>query len=132
MRNRSRKNESLEAERNRLRAQGVVHFFAPNREGGQVSDILAPLPYQRHSDTSREAALMAEPHRDTDLARVLLVIRAACVDGVTDEEIVERARMAGNTVRPRRVELVQRGLVIDSGVRRPTRSGRKAVVWRAT
>jgi hypothetical protein len=48
---------------------------------------------------------------------------------MTDEEITTRTGLAPNSVRPRRVELVARGLVKDSGMRRPTVSGRQATVW---
>ena len=37
--------------------------------------------------------------------------------------------MSGNTVRPRRIELQEKGLVVDSGRRRPTPSARQAIVW---
>jgi hypothetical protein len=37
-----------------------------------------------------------------------------------------------STYRPRRVECVEFGLVRDSGLTRPTKSGRAAVVWIAT
>lgn len=49
--------------------------------------------------------------------------------GATDHELQTALRMNPSTVRPRRVELVERQLVIDSGRRRPTKSGRLAVVW---
>lgn len=53
-------------------------------------------------------------------------------DGATDEEGQEALAMPGNTYRPRRTELQSLGLVRDSGARRETKSGRKAVVWCAT
>lgn len=37
--------------------------------------------------------------------------------------------MPGNTVRPRRIELEELGFVEDSGARRPTHSGKMAIVW---
>ena len=49
--------------------------------------------------------------------------------GATDEEIADALGLAGNTARPRRRELAQRNVVADSGARRPTRSGRQAIVW---
>jgi hypothetical protein len=39
-------------------------------------------------------------------------------------------QMQGSTQRPRRVELVRAGLVVDSGLRRRTFAGRSAVVWK--
>jgi hypothetical protein len=65
----------------------------------------------------------------TALERMVLeVIRAAGALGATDAEIdyeCDRSR----TLRPRRVALVKRGLVKDSGRTRVTSSGRKATVW---
>jgi hypothetical protein len=39
--------------------------------------------------------------------------------------------MNPSTQRPRRIELCQRNLIVDSGTTRLTTSGRKAVVWKA-
>lgn len=47
----------------------------------------------------------------------------------TDEEIATQLAMNPSTVRPRRIELVRRGLVVEDGTRR-TASGRMATVWR--
>lgn len=47
----------------------------------------------------------------------------------TDEEIATQLAMNPSTVRPRRIELVRRGLVVEDGARRTT-SGRMATVWR--
>lgn len=47
----------------------------------------------------------------------------------TDEEIATELSMNPSTVRPRRIELVRRGLVVQDGTRR-TASGRMATVWR--
>lgn len=52
-------------------------------------------------------------------------------EGATDEEIQRDLRMNGSTERPRRVELVELGLVRDSGGTGRTRSGGKATVWEA-
>ena len=48
----------------------------------------------------------------------------------TDEEIANELEMNPSTVRPRRIELARRGLIVESGTRR-TASGRMAVIWRA-
>jgi transcription initiation factor IIE alpha subunit len=87
------------------------------------------MKYQPHSGTSRLAALRIEPAARTLRAAVYSVIIKAGVSGATDEEICEALRMAGNTERPRRVELMDGGFVKDSSRRRHTRSGRQAVVW---
>jgi len=49
--------------------------------------------------------------------------------GLTDEEIADVTRLRESTSRARRVELREAGLIVDSGRRRETRSGRRAIVW---
>lgn len=93
-------------------------------------DLLEPdPPAQRHSATSVDAADAIRPQANRLRAVVWDAIRAAGMDGLTDEEIQERLNMVGNTARPRRRELQLAGRVRDSGKTRPTRRGRKAVVW---
>lgn len=87
------------------------------------------LPYQPHSPTSRAAAESVE-NPATLRAKVLAYLQSR-KDGATDEEIGAALHMAGNTARPRRIELVQRGLVRDSGRKRATASGRSATAWEA-
>jgi len=48
--------------------------------------------------------------------------------GATDEEGMALLQI-GESYRPRRIALVDAGLVNDSGRTRETRSGRNAVVW---
>lgn len=61
--------------------------------------------------------------------REIALAVAAGDDGLTDEQIQDLLALNPSTERPRRVELVERGVVEDSERRRPTRSGRSAVVW---
>jgi predicted transcriptional regulator len=89
-------------------------------------------PYQVHSDTSKAAATEARSKTMLIRAQVLSYLRTRGSIGCTDEEMQELLGLPQNTQRPRRVELFQRGLIIDSGVRRKTKSGRTAVVWVAT
>lgn len=51
--------------------------------------------------------------------------------GCTDAELAELTGLAGDTVRPRRGELVAAGHVVAAGTRK-TKSGRAATVWIAT
>lgn len=47
----------------------------------------------------------------------------------TDAELEERLGMRGDSIRPARVRLLELEAIIDSGERRPTSSGRPAIVW---
>jgi transcription initiation factor IIE alpha subunit len=52
-----------------------------------------------------------------------------CRTPSTDEEITNELEMNASTVRPRRIELAKRGLIVEAGTRR-TSSGRMATIWR--
>ena len=86
-------------------------------------------PFQPHSETSREAAEAIKPKRGTLQRRVFAFIESRGVSGATDEEIQLGLELNGSTVRPRRGELAQRRLIVQSGKTRKTKSGRNATVW---
>jgi hypothetical protein len=87
-------------------------------------------PAQRKSATSVAAAREITPAGNRLRAAVLEFLRGRPA-GATDEEIQTGLGMNPSTQRPRRVELVDAGLVVAAGTRR-TASGRKATVWKAT
>lgn len=86
-------------------------------------------PFQRHSDTSYAAAKAIAPHAGAQRARVYATLVA--YGPSTQEQLSDALGLGGDSVRPRTIELRRRGLVVDSGLRRRTRSGRWAVVWMA-
>ena len=87
-------------------------------------------PSQAHSQTSLDAALEIAGVAGTLRRRVYdLLLESEA--GATDEEMQMILDLGGNTLRPRRIELVTADLVYDSGETRKTKSGRKATVWRA-
>lgn len=100
-------------------------------------------PHVEGSDTSEGAARSIEGQKLTLRDRVhqaLIDAREGSVSGLpggtyryglTDDEIEVLTRLKHQTASARRRELVLLGLVVDSGHRRPTRSGRPATVWRA-
>ena len=96
-----------------------------------VYDRQTTLPFVSSSTTSMEAAQSVEDGVPTDLHRVFMAILGAPI-GLTDEEAQDCLKMNPSTERPRRVHLVQMGVVADAGITRKTRSGRAATVWRAT
>ena len=84
-------------------------------------------PVARDRPTSVAAGRRIRLPGKTYRGQVLDALRAG---PKTDEEICRSTGLRGSTVRPRRLELVHEGLVEDSGVVRPTASGRDAIVWR--
>lgn len=79
---------------------------------------------------SREAAKRAAPRASGDRLRILRVLAAA--GPMTDEGLQTLLQMNPSTERPRRGELVDDGLVRDSGTMGRTMSGAKAVLWEIT
>lgn len=89
----------------------------------------AVLPFIRHSQTSADAAAQHQRigRAVTSRARVLAAITGAGPIGMTDKEAQRALDMRGSTQRPRRVELVRTGQVVDSG-----RVRGRSVVWVAS
>ena len=85
------------------------------------------LPFQKHSDTSREAAESMKPHVRS-LKDTVYVTLVHAKHGMTAEEICTATGLKGDTVRPRIVELVREDRIIVAG-KRKTKSGRNADVW---
>ena len=98
---------------------------------------LFDAPYQRHIETSREAAESIEPILN-ELQVAVWECFKACGHkrGATDHEVQVMLGMNPSTQRPRRIELVGKGLVVamryanGQPVKRKTDTGRAAQVWR--
>jgi len=86
-------------------------------------------PYISHSDTSQAAAEAIAPDTGALRAEVFRYIDGQGSVGATDDEIQVALGMNPSTQRPRRIELCEANAVVDSGLRRLTRSNRQAVVW---
>jgi hypothetical protein len=87
-------------------------------------------PAQQHSRTSMAAADSMDGDRLNSLQRSVVAFLLARGDhGATDEEMQLGIPMPPSTQRPRRIELVRRGLVVEAGTRK-ARSGRFATAWR--
>ena len=91
----------------------------------------ARVPAAKNRPTSVAAAARIEPAVGGLEKRVLQAIVDSPA-GLTDEQLQQRLHLKGNTQRPRRVRLLELGLVRDSGERRETESGGSAVVWIST
>ena len=96
----------------------------------EVRRVEKPAPAQEHSDTSKSAAASVEGSpRTRTRAAVLQAIRDAGAEGLTDEKGTEVSGIEPNTYRPRRIELMEQNLIVDSKKTRLTRSGRSATVY---
>ena len=90
----------------------------------------ARAPAVQHSRTSMAAADAMDGDRLNSLQRsVVAFLRDRGVHGATDEEMQLGIPMPPSTQRPRRIELVRRGLVVEAGTRK-ARSGRFARAWK--
>jgi hypothetical protein len=96
-------------------------------EQGMAREFSAP--HQRGSATSEAAAVAIEPRSGTLRRMVLDHLRQCGAHGATDDEMQQALEMNPSTQRPRRVELVDSGLVKETSRTRRTRSGRQAAVW---
>lgn len=96
----------------------------------EIRTVARPAPAQQHSPTSRAAAASIDgKQRHRDRVRVFGAFQSAGLEGLTDEELIDKTGIAANTARPRRIDLVKENVVRDSGRSRVTKSGRQAVVW---
>lgn len=83
-------------------------------------------PFVRSSETSRAAALSMYDHAPTQKELVLAAIRT--YGPVSDQRIAELTGLPGDSVRPRRVALLNDGLIEQSG-EGVTTAGRKCALW---
>lgn len=96
---------------------------------GKPSPTNPRPPYQAHSATSKAAAEAAEDNAPIARKRVYGAVAETGSFGMTDEEIADTLSMNPSTARPRRVELVRGGILVDSGDQRKTKGGKLATVW---
>lgn len=79
--------------------------------------------------TSDEAAAAIEPVAQRQRDILYAYVCDQYMLGTTNQEAEEALGMPAQTVSPRMGELRKEGLVVDSGEKRRTRSGRRAIVW---
>ena len=86
-------------------------------------------PGHRNIDTSIAAADALAPK----LGRLQRMAEAAIRDagwlGLTADELAARLNMDRWSIQPRTSELKRKGLIRDSGLRRPNATGKRAIVW---
>ena len=101
-----------------------------------IDDCPGPLfaapvraPAVQSSRTSMAAADAIHASLNALQRSVVSFLRTRGDHGATDEEIATGLQMNPSTARPRRIELVRRGLVVEAGTRKAM-SGRYATAWR--
>ena len=82
--------------------------------------------------TSHQAAVSMREKAQALRIQVQNLIDREQFQGMTDDEIKIETGLVSNTEIPRRNELMNAGLVHDSGLRRKTAQGRQAIVWTST
>jgi hypothetical protein len=94
------------------------------------------VSYQRHSQTSIQAAREIEPKVESIKKQVLAWFQICGAEGSTDDELaMAYPEYKPGTLRCRRIELTwdnkkrRDGPLVDSGRTRSNRSGRKMTVW---
>ena len=89
----------------------------------------APFIQGRDPSTSREAAESMTPEKKAiQYAKLLKALRVAGPLGGTREELEHQTGILGNSIRPRLVELQDKGLVMQTTRRRKTLKGKDAFV----
>jgi hypothetical protein len=94
-----------------------------------------PSTHNNTTDTANEAAASMADHVGKLANECFHEIVATWTEGavgMTVDAIEQRLNRSHQSVSARVNELRDKGWVVDSGIRRPTRSGRKAIVWRPT
>ena len=89
-----------------------------------------PPPPPGKTDTSAEAAAKIQAHVDDSSRKIFSMIKER--GGATCDEVEAEIGMIHQSASARIRGLVQAGLIAESPLRRPTRSGRPAIVWIVT
>jgi len=88
-------------------------------------------PGHRHVQTSVAAADALAPQLGRLQRLAQAAIREAGGHGLTADELAARLEMDRWSIQPRTSELKHKGLIRDSGQRRPNATGKLAIVWTA-
>lgn len=91
--------------------------------------IYPDAPGHRCVETSVDAAVALAPKLGRLQRMAEMAIRDAGEDGLTADELAAKLDMDRWSVQPRTSELKRKGLILDSGQRRPNTTGKRAIVW---
>lgn len=87
---------------------------------------------KRGKATEKQASKDAFPHSGSQRLKVLMKLAEAGAVGATDYELGTSLGILRTSAGKRRKELLEDGLVTDTGERRITDTGSSAVVWALT
>lgn len=119
--------DGVEAEAKVAVARPLTLEEAEALVNGEAITAALSAPYSNPT-TSREAAQSIEPQLGNLEELVLEAIRASR-DGLTCDEVEEFTKLSHQCASARVNGLMKRGVIVDSGRKRKTRSGRNAIVW---
>lgn len=80
--------------------------------------------------TSHQAAAQVRGDDATRMEKLVFDCLNEAPHGLTNHELVEATGLTWNTVTPRIRPMVRKGLVMDSGERRPGPTGKRCIVWK--
>jgi hypothetical protein len=106
----------------------VTCLCGETRNPCPVHDLSAISARLSDPETSHQAARSYRPNRLTQRQRILDLLRYSA--GLTDFQLSQATGIPRHIAARRRKDLVEMGLVCDSGYRRKTDNNVAAVVWR--
>lgn len=99
--------------------------------GPRMTAPVLPSAPHNHTPTSQAAAASLSPETLGHLHTVILAaIRGSGLTGMTCDQVELELQLSHQTASARVHELARRGRIVTDSTR-PTRSGRRAQVWRA-
>ena len=98
------------------------------RRTPDVDREVAPVGNE-HPDTAQIAASIARLRAGTRRKEAFDAIRLKGLQGLTDDELEALTGRSHQSLSATRNTLMNDGLIVDSGHRRPTRYGSMAIVW---
>ena len=107
-----------------VHVSGVVYARTTEMEEAAIGQFRGG---HGQADTSRKAAVSV--YHVTGPQRVRVLDWFMKHGRGTDDQVAAGLEMSPNSERPRRIELVEAGLVRDSGDKTKTTSGRACVIW---
>jgi len=91
--------------------------------------VYPDTPGHRDIDTSVDAAEALAPKLGRLQRMAATAIGDAGAEGLTTDELASWLDMDRWSIQPRTSELRRKGMIRDSGKRRPNATGKRAIVW---